>query len=290
MTTPIAYLNGRLVPVGEATVPVTDWGFLYGDTLFETMRVHAGEPMFWRAHMRRLEQGMATLAYPARPERDELLDALRRTLDANELAEASARITVSRGTVSSGFDMRAATDPLRLITVRPYAPPPARFVEQGLKLRSVRVPPRASWPRYSAKSGNYLDQLLALDRALESGCDEALLVDNRGRVLEGSRSNVFIVRRGVILTPPVRLGLLPGTVREAVIRRARSAGTPTRSHSIGLRGAMAADEAFVTNSLWGVLPVYSIDDREIDRSPGPVTTELMRRWNIWLNATGAQRT
>jgi branched-chain amino acid aminotransferase len=284
VSTPYIHINGRLAPSGEAAVSPYDWGFLYGDTLFETIRVHRGVPLLWREHMERLARGFAVLRYPHRPDPDDLLRALHKTLSANGLSDAAARITVSRGQATAGIDPRTTVEPTVTVTVRPYTEPPQRFTEQGMRLRTVRVPVRAGWERYTTKSGNYLDNLLAIHTALDHGDDEALLVDAKYRVLEAARSNVFIVRQNTILTPPVRLGLLPGTTRAWLMRHARAHGLNAKTGPIGYRGELRADEAFVTNAVWGPLPVAAVDGRSVgSAAPGPVTRRIMDLWNEWLN-------
>lgn len=284
MSTPYIHINGRLTPSGDAAVSPFDWGFLYGDTLFETIRVRRGVPLLWREHMERLTRGFDVLRYPHRPDSSNLLEALHETLSANSLSDAAARITISRGRAAAGIDPRNAVEPTVTVTVRPFVEPPARFTEQGMRLRTVRVPVRAGWDRYTTKSGNYLDNLLAIHTALDHGDDEALLVDAKYRVLEAARSNVFIVRRNTMITPPVRLGLLPGTTRAWLMRHGRKHGLNVKTGTIGYRSELRAEEAFVTNALWGPLPVATVDGRSVgSAAPGPVTRRIMHLWNEWLS-------
>jgi len=286
MKAPYVWLNDGLVPASEARIPADDWGFLYGDTLFETIRVVAGEPRAWAQHMRRLERSARRLRHRLAWKPEALRDALRRTLAANKLSDAAARITLSRGRNPHGLGFRECVEPTLLIAVRPYSGPSQEELQRGVRLHSVRVPEREGWARHRTKSGNYLDFLLALDEATEAGADEALLVDRRGRVLEGARSNLFVVPTGggELITPPTRLGVLPGVMRGLVIPWARAMGLKVALRPFPLRSLLRADEAFVTNSLWGVMPVASINGRALSETmPGPVTRRLLERWTRWLD-------
>lgn len=276
------FLNDRLVSSDDAKVSVFDWGFLYGDTLFETIRVHHEKPLLWSAHVRRLLAGCEAMGYPDPPNANTLRYALDQTLAAHDYDDSVVRITVSRGRGTAGLDMRRATGPTLVITVRSYEPPPNRWTEEGLRLRTVWVPVRASLRRFRMKSGNYLDQLLAIRDALDAGDDEALLVDEKRRILEGGRSNVFLVRGDSVYTPPVRFGILRGVMRDWVIKHARAAGIEVRITPISLRGRLRADEVFMTNSVWGVVPVATVDGASIgSRGEFPITRRIREIWSNW---------
>jgi branched-subunit amino acid aminotransferase/4-amino-4-deoxychorismate lyase len=144
------------------------------------------------------------------------------------------------------------------------------------------VPDREGWLRYRTKSGNYLDMILALDTAMRAGADEALLVDRRGRILEGARTNIFVVMSDGIATPPVRLGILPGIMRALALGWARREGIPAAVRSVTYRSMRRAREAFVTNCVWGIMPVRSVDEHPLGtRVPGPITRRLMERHDRW---------
>lgn len=283
MDVSFVWLDGALVPRAEAGIPVDDWGFLYGDTLFETLRVARGEPLAWRPHMQRLVRSARRLRYRLDTTPEAILDALRRTLAANQLSDAVARITLTRGGNQRNLRLRDCAGPRLLIAVRPFSAAHEAQLRRGIRLRTVRVPDREGWLRYRTKSGNYLDFLLALDAAFGSGADEALLVDRQNRVLEGARSNVFAVIGGRLATPPVRLGILPGIVRGLVLRWARCEDLLASVQPFLRRSFGQAHEAFMTNSVWGIVPVSSLDGRALRMPlPGPVTWSLMRRYDRWV--------
>jgi len=281
--TGFVWLDGSLVPRSDARISAEDWGFLYGDTLFETVRVVSGKPLAWKEHMERWRKSARLLNYRFDVASEPVLDALRQTLAANRLTDAVARITLTRGRNPHGFRLRDCTDAKLIIAVRPFDAATEAQVQRGMRLRTVRVPEREGWPRYRTKSGNYLDFLLALDTAFDAGADEALLVDRRNRVLEGARSNFFLVTQDRLLTPPVRLGILPGVMRGLVIRWARREGITTSTRPILRQSLLRATEAFVTNSVWGIVPVLSIDGRALGPSvPGPVAQRLLARHDRWV--------
>jgi len=277
------FLNDRLVSSDDAKVSVFDWGFLYGDTLFETIRVHRGVPLLWTAHVRRLLAGCEALGYPDTPDAATLRSAVDQTLAAHDYDDAVVRVTVSRGRGTAGLDMRRTIDPTLVVTARPYEALPHRWTEEGLRVRTVLVPVRAGLPRYRTKSGNYLDQLVAIREALEEGYDEALLVDEKRRILEGGRSNIFLVRGESIYTPPVRLGVLPGIMRDWVIKHTRRAGFEVRAKCMLVSKRFSFDEAFMTNSVWGVMPIGQVNDIVLDRnSSHRITDKITDLWNEWL--------
>ena len=285
MTTRYIWLNDRLAPTAEACIPADDWGFLYGDTLFETLRITAGRPVAWTMHARRLERSARMLRYAVPWTAADLKDFLLQTVRANDVQEGAARITVSRGRSGGGLDLAACAHPTLVISVRSYDGPSAHELQRGFRLKTVRVPSRRAWMRYRTKSGNYLDMLLALDEARRAGADEALLVDYEGHVLEGSRSNVFVAERGRLMTPHVRSGILPGIMRGLVLSWARAEDVPARACAIQIGRIRSGrlDEAFVTNSLWGVFPVAAIDGRAVGaEAPGPITRRMMARWERYL--------
>ncbi len=279
----MVWLNDCIVPAERAFVAADDWGFLYGDTLFETTRVVGAVPVAWCRHVRRLRGGSRKLRWDIPWSDDDLRECVDAAIEANELADAVVRLTISRGRNPHGLELSQCIDPTLVVAVRPYSGPPQTDLDCGIRAQTVRVPARGGWARYAAKTGNYLDMLLALDDARQANAAEAILVDTSGRVLEGTRSNVFVVRNGSLLTPPVRLGILPGVARGLVMEWARGGTAKSRTSPIHLRAAAPFDEAFVTNSVWGIVPVAAIDGRGLGEDvPGPITRCMMDRWDRYI--------
>ena len=270
------WLNGELLPRSGASVPIDDRGFLYGAACFETLRAYGGAVFRLGRHLDRLEAGLRAMGVEA-PPRAALQAAIAETLEANALPEGRIRLTVSAGTGGARPGLEPAGAPLVLVTVQPVpdAAAPARaLVARGARIVSDR-------PLPFAKTVNYLGPLLALEEARRAGLDQALLLDVHGDVVEASTANVFAVLGGegggVLVTPPLEAGALPGVTREAVIECARGLGIEAAERRLPLDELLAAREALLTNSIVGVQPLAEL--RDGDRSyafeaPGPVTSAL----------------
>jgi branched-chain amino acid aminotransferase len=253
-------VDGRLVPPGEAFVPVLDRGFLYGDSVYEVVRTYRGKVFELGRHLDRMDRSAAGIALQL-PSREQIERELSRTLQASANAESYARIVVTRGEGAKfGLQPHFAEGPGRLIViVRPLEPPPPDVYERGLRVAIAvtrRNPPQALDP--ALKTGNYLNSILALRDAHAAGADDALLLDLRGQVTEGSSSNVFFVQGGIVVTPPLQLGMLHGITRALVIDIARGEGLIVREEPHGAEALAAADEVFVTSTVREVLAVTSL--------------------------------
>ncbi|TMA24989.1 MAG: aminotransferase [Deltaproteobacteria bacterium] len=252
-------VDGRLLPPEQAVVPVLDRGFLYGDSVYEVVRTYGGRPFELQLHLERMDRTAERIALPL-PPRENIVKELQRTLEASGNPESYARIIVSRGEGKFGLGMHNADGKSRLIfIVRPLEPFPQEMYERGLSMaiaRTRRNPPQALDP--ALKTGNYLNNILALREAHDAGADDAILLDLAGRVTEATTSNIFFVQRGVIVTPPLRLGLLEGVTRHVAIEVARREGILVREEPHGPEALAAADEVFVTSTLREVMPVTSL--------------------------------
>ncbi len=278
------HLNGELVPREEATVSVDDRGFRYGDAVFETCRAYGGEVYAWDRHVDRLQEGCETLGMAgAAP--DDLAVRVAETLDANDLADAYVRISVSRGVQPGKLTPQPDVDPTVVVYVRPLPrggvdgesvwDGPA--VVQSVKTRRV---PGEALPA-DAKTHNYLNAILArleLRRASNDGYrpDEALMRDVDGAVAEGASSNLFFVDDGVLKTPATG-SLLPGITRELVVELAEAEDFPVETGRYSLEEVREADEAFLTNSTWELRPVERIDGIAV--GDGPMTSLLRRLYD-----------
>ena len=276
-------VDGRLVPPEQALVPVLDRGFLYGDSVYEVVRTYGGRPFAVERHLLRMERTAARIALTL-PAREHLLAELQRTLDAAGNAESYARIIVTRGEGKFGLGLHLADGLHRLvIIVRPLEQPAPEVYERGLQMaiaRTRRNPPQSLDP--ALKTGNYLNNILALREAHDAGADDAILLDLAGHVTEASTSNVFFVHAGMIVTPPLALGMLEGVTRGIAIEVARAEGLMVREEPHGPEALAAADEVFVTSTLREVLPVTSLvfldsgaRTRQVaNGKPGPLSQRL----------------
>jgi branched-chain amino acid aminotransferase len=257
------WLDGALVPAADARISPFDHGLLVGDGVFETVRVYHGRPFAWRRHLDRLEHSASGLGL-AVPDRGELRGAAEAVLDANRHAEARLRITITGGVAPLGSE-RGETNPTVIVASSEVTPWPA-------SVRVVVVP----WVRNDRgattglKTTSYAENVRALAYAHERGAGEAIFANTRDELCEATGSNVFVVRDGVISTPPASSGCLVGVTRALVLER----GTPIRETALALGALRDADEAFLTSTTREVQPISTVDGHELSGAPGPVTERL----------------
>ncbi len=266
------YVDGRITDEHAAVVPVLDRGFLYGDSVYEVTRTAGGRPVDLDAHLDRLARSAQRLLI-ALPERAHLVEAIDATLAAAANPESYLRVVVTRGAGEMGLDPALADASRLVVIVRALARPRPELYEHGAVARIVgveRTSARAVDP--SIKSGNYLNNILALAEARRHGAYEAILCDAAGRVAEGATSNVWCARDGVVLTPADEVGLLPGITRWRLFELARAAGIDVRQASFTADELRGADEVFLTSSIRHVLPISQLDDRVLP--VGPLTRRL----------------
>jgi len=267
------FLNGRFVERGEAAAPALDRGLLYGYGLFETMRSYGGRVFRLEEHYRRLCEGAAVLDLPPALTLDDLRAAVDALLEQNGLADAYLRLTVTAGPAPDG----GGASPSILLVARPLSGYPPDLYQRGMAAVTSASRRNEASPLSRVKSLNYLDNLLAREEARRKGADEAILLNTRGLVAEGSASNVFLVGSEGILTPGIDSGALPGITRATVIELAREAGIACAEGEVATEALVQAAEAFLTNSIMGVMPLTRLDGRPIGSGrPGPVTGAIRR--------------
>ena len=267
------HVDGTLVPAAEATVNVRDRGFLYGDAVFETLRAYGGEPFEWAAHVDCLERSATRLGFEeVLPPREDLHDRVTETLDANDLSEASVRLSISRGVQDRGLTPDPRVDPTITVAVEELPRGGAdgeRAWDEPATLRTVetRRSPAEALPA-DVRTHSYLNGLLAR-LELPEDADEALVRSMEGHVTEGATSNLFLVHNGTLYTPTTSLPLLPGVTRGVVLDIARGESFPVETGRYNVTDVREADELFLTNSTWEVRPVTEIDVYE--KPVGPIT-------------------
>jgi len=274
-----AWFNGGLREESQARVSVVDHGFLYGDGVYETLSVRGGRSLFLPEHLARLRNSCRLIGLALPWSASWLGRAVGKTLRANRQPESVLRIQVSRGPGPVGFDTTGCTAPTLVILQRPFPRYPASAFERGVTAAIVRT--RRNHPLclpLEAKSTNCLNGILAKQEAVRRNVFEGILLNLSGFVTEGTVSNVFAVRAGRLWTPSLRCGLLAGITRHIVLDLARKARIPVREGNITPAGLAGAEEVFLTNSLFGVLPVTRLmapSARRIgDGHVGPVTALL----------------
>lgn len=269
-------MNGAVCPVEEAKVSLFDRGFLYGDSVYEVLRTYGGVPFELGLHLDRLEASGERIGLSLPASKAVLAEESRRAHRASQNDESYLRIVVTRGIGSFGLDPGLAEDPLRVVLALPVKPPPEALYVEGASVEVVGVRrnlPEAVDPR--AKTGNYLNSVLALREARARGAHEAIMLDASGQVTEGASSNVFVVMDGLLLTPPVRVGILEGITRRSVLEVCRRSGRRVLELPIGPEVLTAADEVFITSSIREILPVVRVNGEVVgDGRPGPVVQEL----------------
>ena len=265
----IVWLNGELVPADEARIDPRDRGFLLGDGVFETLPAIAGRLFRLADHLARMGRGADLLGLPAPPRGADMTDAALATLAANGLAhdDASLRITYTRGPGPRGLLPRSTPETTLLITAAPAMPTPRPATAMVSSQRRNEHAPSAR-----IKCLAYLDNVLARREAAQAGADEGLMCNSGGALACASAANLFVVEDGVLLTPAIEQGALPGITRAVVIELAGAAGIAVEETSIAPERLGRAAEAFLTNSLIGVRPLVAVDGRTIgDGAPGPLT-------------------
>lgn len=280
MTTKVS-IDGQIMDEGAAVIPVTDRGFLYGDSVYEVVRTYGGEPFALDEHLTRLEQSAARLAMPlARPPgdgREPIIRDIRQTLAAAGHPESYVRVIITRGSGPMGLDPGLADHPRRVVIVAPFQPLPAAWYAEGVAIHLVATGRAGGHTLLAgAKSGNYLVNVLALGAAKRRGAHEAILLDHDDHVTEGASSNLFVVAGGQLLTPPLSAGILEGITRHKVCKLAQRAGFPVTERPIARDELSEADEIFLTSTLREILPVQRVDDQTVGQgTPGPIARRLL---------------
>ena len=274
-------VNGRITDERQAVVSVFDHGFLYGEGVYETLRTYNRKPFLFERHVRRLRSsaGMIALGVPltddACAERiAETVDHAKRTAPRD--TEWYIRILVTRGVGDLSYDPAACPAPSVVIIVKPFAEPSAALYADGVSVvisSIVRNHPDTVNP--AIKSNNLLNNALAMQEGFRRGAFEVVMRNYRGELAECALSNLFIVKGGGVITPPLSAGLLPGITREFVLEIGSEAGIPMREDTLFENDLFGADEVFLTGTTREIMPIVKVDDRPIGSGlPGPVTKAL----------------
>lgn len=281
------YLNGKFVPEEQATVSVFDHGFLYGDGVFEGIRAYGGRVFRLEDHVRRLFDSAQAIMLSIPMSQEEMCSAILETLKRNNLRDAYIRPIVSRGYGDLGLDPNKCKKATVIIIAIEWGAMYGNLYEVGLTAISVAV--RRNSPDSlppNIKSLNYLNNILAKIEANIKGGNEAIILDSRGLVSEGSGDNIFVIKNGKVYTP-YTINNLKGITREAVIDAAATRGYNILERDMGLFDLYTADEVFVTGTAAEVAPVTRVDGRVIGTGkPGPITKELMVAFKELASTTG----
>ncbi|MGO8835949.1 MAG: aminotransferase class IV [Limisphaerales bacterium] len=269
----IVFLNGRFVPETQAVVPVNDRGFMYGDGLFETMRVVGGRPFRLAQHLERLTRGADFLKIKCPFAPKELQEFAGQLIEQNRMPEAILRVTLTRGPGERGYAPKADGRPTVVMTLHSAPPwdPPEQW---NLVTSSYRIP--ATDPLASFKTLNKLTHVMARSEAMEQGADEALLVNTNGEVAETTSGNLFWVYQDNICTVPTGRGVLPGITRAVVLEICQALGLPTNKRVIKPGALRNSEGIFITQSVLGVVPVAAFNGEPV--APSPLAEQIARAY------------
>jgi branched-chain amino acid aminotransferase len=284
------YVNGRLYPKAKAFVSVFDHGLLYGDGVFEGIRAYNGRVFRLDEHLERLENSARAIMLRMPIGREAMKRALLGTLKANGLTKRDAyiRLVVTRGVGDLGLDPRKCKRETVIIITDKITLYPEIYYRNGLAVMTVatrRNLVEAVNPRI--KSLNYLNNILAKIEANNYGVLEAIMLNADGYVAECTGDNVFILRRGRLLTPPLHIGALEGITRNVVISLARDLGIPVAEEAFTRYDLYTAEECFLTGTAAEIIPVSNVDSRPIGGGrPGPVTLKLIEKFRELTRSEG----
>lgn len=271
----IAFVNGRFVPWDQATVPIEDRGFQFGDGVYEVVRTYRGTPFELEAHLDRLDRSAKELRLSQPYSRAQWIAAVEEGLSRARHREAKVYIQLTRGVAPRDHAFPAHTTPTIVMTIRELTPLAEQVRTQGVTACTCED---LRWGRCDIKSVNLLANVLAREEAKSAGVFEAILVKD-GKVTEGSVSNVMAVRNGVVATAPEGPRILSGVTRTVVLGLAKKAGIPVEERFLFLDELYRADEIFLTGTTVEVLGVVRVDGRTIGSGrPGAITARLASAW------------
>ena len=279
------YIDGKFVDAEDAKISVFDHGLLYGDGVFEGLRSYSGKVFKLEEHINRLWESASVICLEIPYSKDEIIAAVNEAVVINDVPDGYVRLVVTRGAGYLGLDPARTSNPQVIVIADTIELYPEEFYKNGLKIVTVptiRNHSAALSPRI--KSLNYLNNILAKIECRQAGASEALMLNHKGEVAECSGDNVFLVRRGELLTPPIDAGILEGVTREVVIDLARQDGIVVREIPLTRHDVYIADECFLTGTAAEVVPVTDVDGRTIGTGkPGSVTTKMMEQYQALVH-------
>jgi branched-chain amino acid aminotransferase len=275
------WINGELYDKAEAKISVFDHGLLYGDGVFEGIRIYSGRVFRLREHIERLYESARHILLEVPINREQMTQAVLDTVKANAKQDGYIRLVITRGAGSLGLDPHKCSNPQIIVIVDDITLYPAEFYEKGLRVITasvIRNHPNALSPR--VKSLNYLNNILGKIEADRANCHEAIMLNQNGEVAECTADNIFIVKHGILRTPHLAAGILEGVTRNAVIELARAAKIPVQEIALTRHDVYSADESFLTGTGAEIAPITECDGRPIGNGkPGPITRQLRERYH-----------
>ncbi len=276
----IVFLNGFFIPIQSAKISILDRGFSYGDGLFETMRAYKGKVFRLGWHMDRLFDSLPLIGMDLPVTQREMADIVRETVDRNSWPSAYVRLMVTRGEAPPGLLYDAGLPATVAVLAQPYNPPSPKKYQKGVSVVLVHdgAAPMGNLA-HKVKSCNFLPGIIFRTEAKGEGCEEAFLLDRQGRLTEGTTSNIFLVKNGILKTPPLNQYVLAGVTRRAVLGLANQLKIPVREENLSPFDLYTADEAFITNTGVELLSVTRVARKIIaDGKPGAMTKLLHKAY------------
>ena len=267
----LAYVNGEIMPIEKAVVPIEDRGYQFGDGVYEFVASYKGRPFMLEEHLDRLERSMRELAF----EPISRADIGKAVLDLFTLSgypRAGLYIQISRGVAPRDFAINPDMTLQLIMTIRAVKEMPAEKRKNGVTAITVKD---TRWGRCDIKTVQLLASSLAKQKALDAGCDDAIFVSDQGVVREGTSSNLFIVSGGRLITHPLTDNILPGITRMVVLNLCKDEALEVEESFFGIEALLGADEVFLTGTVTELLPIVRIDDKSIGNGEvGPITRRL----------------
>ncbi len=271
------FLNGQFVPEAQAVIPVNDRGFMYGDGLFETVRVVNGRPFRLAQHLERMTRGADFLKIKPPFTAKELQQFVEQLIENNQMPEAILRVMLTRGPGERGYTPKAEGRPTVVMTLH-VAPPSEYPIQWSLVTSSFRV--LAADPLSSFKTLNKLTHVMARAEAAEKGADEALLINTNGEVAETASGSLFWIYNDKICTTPTGRGVLPGITRAVVLEICQTLGLLTNKRVIKPEALKNSEGIFITQSAFGVVPVAMFDGEPV--APSPLVDQIFNAYRDLL--------
>ena len=283
---PTVWLDGKWHDRETATVSVYDHGLLYGDGVFEGIRVYGGKIFKLSEHLDRLYDSAKAIWLTIPMPKEEMMAVTEEAVRRSGIAEAYIRHIITRGVGDLGLDPRKCPKPTIIIIVDTIRLFPEEMYENGLRVVTAGTPiPHRESLSPRVKSLNYLAHILAKIEGIHSGADEVLMLDSEGHVAEGSGQNLFVVKQGVVRTPAAYAGILKGVTRDVVIELGRKAGYEVQETTLNRYDLYTADEAFFTGTASELIPIRQADGRIIGSGKaGPVTRDLRSRFQALVRS------
>ena len=282
------YVDGKFYSEADAKVSVFDHGLLYGDGIFEGIRFYNGRVFRLGEHLDRLWDSARSICLEIPMTKQSMTEAVLETIRQNHMRDGYIRLLVTRGIGNLGLNPKQCKSPSVIIIAAPIALYHENMYRKGLTVVTVatrRCSPGALNP--AVKSLNYLNNVMARIEADLAGADEALMLNDEGNIAECTADNIFVIKRGQMITPPVTAGALRGITRSVAFEIAEELGYKTLKADITRHDVFAADECFLTGTAAEIIPVVSVDGRAIGNGkPGPITTRIMARFREMTRETG----